>query len=106
MLEAEPSRFPMESRLSVDSGVVGGGNDLAVADEAFVPVPEGFDPWGEIPSGGGLCLFGDFFVGERSGDPSACLPGEGCGTPTAPLTGGGGGGGGGGRRGGGCLISP
>ena len=89
MLEAEPSRFPMESRLWVDSGVVGGDYDLGVADEAFAPVPEGFDP-----SGGGLCLFGDFFVGERSGDPSACLPGEGCGTPTAPLTGWGGEGGG------------
>ena len=61
VLEAEPSRFPMESRLWVDSGVVGGDNDLGVADEAFAPVPEGFDPRGEIPSGGGLCLFGDFF---------------------------------------------
>ena len=71
----------------------GGDNVLGVADEGFAPVPEGFDPCGEIPSGEG-CLFGDFFVGEMSGDPSACLTGEGCGTPTAPLPVGGGGGGG------------
>ena len=55
LLEAELSRFPMESRpcmrgVRVDSGVVGGDNDLGVADEGFAPVPERFDPCGEIPS--------------------------------------------------------
>ena len=63
----------MESRLCmwgvrVDSGVVGGDDDLGgdedlgVAYEGFAPVPEGFAPCGE---------------------------GDGCGTPTAPLPGGG-----------------
>ena len=50
------------------SGVVGDDNDLGVADEGFAPVPEAFDPCGEIPSGEGF----DPCIGIPSGE-GLCL---------------------------------